>query len=187
MSILQNNKKATAGIGVVAAAAAVLALGAGTYAAFTDTENAQATFAAGTLDLTIGGTGEAGQITFENLAPGQTIEHQVSVGNAGTVNGVLSFSATFTETDVECVEPEQEVDGCGADLANAITVGVAGHKVPLSQLQGISMGDIPLAAQSEESYTLTFTVDPLAGNEIMADSVVVDIAATLDQAPTGQD
>jgi spore coat-associated protein N len=184
MSILQKNKKAAAGIGVVAAAAAVLALGAGTYAAFTDTEDVDATFAAGTLDLVIGGTTGAGKIELANLVPGQVVTHTVSIDNIGTVDGVLSFNATLEESDGVCTEPEQSDGGCGADLADAITVTAPGAPgVKLSALtSGIGLSGISLPAQpGPQSFELTFAVDEGAGNEIQGDTVTADITATLEQ------
>ncbi|WP_219414364.1 TasA family protein [Pseudonocardia nigra] len=186
MSVLQNNKKAAAGIGVAAVAAAVVALGAGTYAAFTDTEDTQATFAAGSLDLEVGGFGDAGTLQFADLAPGWSEEHVVSIDNVGTIDGVLKFTVDVTGSDNTCTEPEETDGRCSTngDLAEAITVSVPGAGTyTLAQLDDEGLGGIPLAAEGgAQSYTLTFAIPDTVGNEIQSDSAVVAIEAILEQA-----
>jgi spore coat-associated protein N len=191
MSILQNNKKAAAGIGVVAAAAAVLALGAGTYAAFTDTEQTDATFAAGTLDLTIGTSGEAANLNFTGIYPGWEQQRTITIGNSGTIAGVLSLTATTVGDENGCQEPEQEQgvqDGCreGGNLADAIEVSVnGGGAVPLAALAQTANGvnDVTIGAGASVSVTLTFSVDEIeVGNEIQSDELDVTLVGTLDQA-----
>jgi len=196
MSILQKNKKAAAGIGVVAAAAAVLALGAGTYAAFTDTEQTQATFASGTLDLRIGATGEAANLKFQGIYPGWSEERTITVANAGTVNGLLTLSATLTGDENGCKEPEREdatvpcSDGAG-NLAESIEVSVnGGSPVPLTSLAELanSVVNEEIAAGREISVKLTFLVDQEdVGNEIQSDTLDVILNATLEQADQAKD
>lgn len=69
MSILQN-KRFRVGAGIAAVVLAVAAIGAGTYAAFVDTETGPSgTVAAGTLDLTVGSTGTLELINVSTSRP----------------------------------------------------------------------------------------------------------------------
>lgn len=186
MAILQKNRKAAAGVGIAAAAAAVLALGAGTYAAFTDTETApDATFAAGTLNLEVGQTVTGNPLNFLNLVPGQTTETVLTFVNTGTVNGNLSLDFEVVGGDPTCVAEEDVVpNGCalGGNLPDNLQVNIDG--VARGTLTDLARDGLPaglLPAQSQDTYTLTVTLNGNAGNEVQSDTATLTTVATLDQ------
>jgi predicted ribosomally synthesized peptide with SipW-like signal peptide len=188
VSVLQKNKKVAAGIGVAAAAAAVLALGAGTYAAFSDTETApDATFAAGTLNLTVGAPVAAPPVVWTNLAPGSTQTVTVQVDNAGTVDGNLSASFTATGTENGCAEPETDVETTcddGSELLEQAQLWYGNAQV--GTLGGGPFGPFPLfnlpATDFPTNVTFEVRVPTSAGNEIMTDTASMQITFRLDQA-----
>ncbi len=186
MTVLQKNKKLAAGIGVAAAAAAVLAVGAGTYASFTDTEALpNTTFAAGSLNLEIGGTITAEPFKYADLKPGDVRNETLTIDNTGTIDGKLTFTFSVSGAEGSCVEPETDVEKpCdnGSELTEALLVSVAGQKaVPLSQV-GTSFGPQNLPATGGPiTVPIQVTVDKNAGNDIMTDSTVVTLSATLVQ------
>ncbi len=186
MTVLQKNKKLAAGIGVAAAAAAVLAVGAGTYASFTDTEDLpNTTFAAGSLNLVIGGTITTSPFEYTNLKPGDVRNETLTIDNSGTIDGKLTFTVGVSGTEGTCVEPETDVEKtCDDDseLTDALRVSVAGQAaVPLSQVAtSFKPQNLP-AAGGPINVPIQVTVDSKAGNEIMTDSTVVTLSATLVQ------
>lgn len=101
MSILQKNKKLAAGIGVAAVAAAAVALGAGTYAAFTDTEAGPGgTLAAGTLNLDVSSNpaGTLQLFSASNIAPGYDSGPLVfTLTNTGSINGTVTGNGVVSE------------------------------------------------------------------------------------------
>jgi predicted ribosomally synthesized peptide with SipW-like signal peptide len=189
MTVLQKNKKLAAGIGVAAAAAAVLAVGAGTYASFVDTENAPtSTYAAGTLNLEVGGSATTNDITFENVAPGFNRTEKITFRNTGTVDGTLSLAFSFTSSENGCAEPENEVPAnCTAtgNLQNALVVAVNGNRVgTVAQLAaGGAVQPVALNAGKDATFDITVSVDKnTVGNEIMTDQVALSAVATLNQS-----
>lgn len=186
MSVLQKNKKVAAGIGVAAAAAAVLALGAGTYAAFSDTETVpNTTFAAGSLNLVVGGSVTTAPFAYNDLKPGSVIDESISVDNAGTLDGKLTFAINVSGAENTCVEPETDREpGCSAasELTSALLVSVNNAPaVPLSSFPASFDASTLPAAGDPVTVPIRFTVDPNAGNEIMTDSTTVSFTATLTQ------
>jgi spore coat-associated protein N len=186
MSMLQKNKKLAAGIGVAAVAAAALALGAGTYAAFSDSENAEATFAAGTLNLTVGTPVASAPVVWSNLAPGDSQEVTVSVDNVGTVDGVLTASYTTSGTEGSCIEPEtDDEDPCdpASELLEQAELYYNGALVGVLAGPGggpFTLFDMP-ALDPSTNVTFEVRVPESAGNEIMTDTATLSIVFTLDQ------
>ena len=115
MSILQKNKKLAAGIGVAAVAAAAIALGAGTYAAFTDTEAGPGgTLAAGTLnlDVTSNPAGTLQLFSASNIAPGYDSGDLVfTLTNTGSINGTVTGNGDVTENDGGNLDQQLLVSG----------------------------------------------------------------------------
>lgn len=186
MAILQKNRKAAAGVGIAAAAAAVLALGAGTYAAFTDTETApETTFAAGTLNLELGGSATAGPMTLNNIAPGQTRSNVLTLRNSGTVNGNVTLSFAVTGSENGCVEQEIEagcVDGGAGQLLNTLVVTVNGQPYgTLAQLAaaGPQAGG-PLAALGVNPVEIAVEMPVGVGNEVQSDTATLITTANLE-------
>ncbi len=193
MTVLQKNKKLAAGIGVAAAAAAVLAVGAGTYASFVDTENVpQTTLAAGTLDLTVGGPSVVSSpATLNGLKPGQRVEVQYTVDNTGSVDGTLSLNFTTSGTDNGCAEPEADgtsvAAACNTATGNLVGLleaqipGVGSGKVVDHDTVPIALGALP-AIDGPKTITVTFVVPQTAKNDIMTDTATINGVRTLTQA-----
>jgi len=75
-------------------------VGAGTWAYFSDTETSGPNvFQAGTIDLTIGGTGATG-VNFLNMQPGDTASGTFTVKNDGTLTGGLYSAAWYVQNDI---------------------------------------------------------------------------------------
>lgn len=130
MSTVLKNKKVVAGVGIAAAAAAVLAIGAGTFAAYSATEDGPTTtIAAGTLKF---GKTLPGNINIDPLAPNESVTKTFSYTNAGTEPGKFTLSFTgVTEKDHGCEGDEVKTDsGCkgngNGDLFNKLNVMVKG-------------------------------------------------------------
>ncbi|MHA6792589.1 TasA family protein [Pseudonocardia bannensis] len=201
MSILQKNKKVAAGIGVTALAAATIALGTGTYAAFQDTEvGPGGTLAAGTLDLVVGGTGTETLFSATNVQPGQAVPQKtLTITNSGSVNGSLSGIVTIDGSDTSCTEPEQAEVGnaCSpnGNLQDQLIVTVKGEglptqgvTVPLPELTSFPLpGALPLDAGATATYTFDFLLPHLPGtanNKVQSDSLTISTTLNLTQAPT---
>lgn len=96
---------ALASIGVGSAAA-----GAGTFAAFSDTESSTGNgLTTGTLNLKTGGS-KTLSFTTSNIKPGDTGKSAVSLQNAGNVSGNLGVNISNV-TDGEGNTPESETSG----------------------------------------------------------------------------
>src|SRR5699024_5562549 len=87
------------GIGVMSLALGLSLIGGGTYAYFSDTEQTNNTFAAGTLDLTAEPTTI---IDVDNLATGDSIVRDFELQNSGT----LDMEKEYLETDYNVIEAE---------------------------------------------------------------------------------
>lgn len=199
MSILQN-KRFRVGVGVAAVVLAVAAIGAGTYAAFVDTETGPGgTVAAGTLDLTVAGGGANLElIKVSNIQPGFSQNATITLRNVGTLPGGLTSTLQVTGADGVCTEPESEAEGkpvgtCSAtgDLQNQLQVAVVRGPstttpVPVSQFVGTGLpapASIPAGATVE--YELQFTLPNLAGvenNKVQGDSMTLTSNFVLTQS-----
>ncbi|SFD51362.1 camelysin. Metallo peptidase. MEROPS family M73 [Bacillus sp. OV194] len=71
------------GLGVASAALGLSLVGGGTYAYFSDTAEASATFAAGTLDIN---TDPTAIVNVDNLKPGDSIRRTFDLRNDGTLD-----------------------------------------------------------------------------------------------------
>lgn len=88
--------------------AALIAFGAnGTFAAFTDVEQGTASASAGTMDLTIGGGKQTGDISTLGMNPGQTTTVSYWVSNTGTTAGTLTADLSVSDEERNCTEPEK--------------------------------------------------------------------------------
>ena len=184
-------RKIRVGIGVAALVLAAAALGAGTYAAFVDSESGPGgTIAAGTLDLTVGSTGTTQLFSAANIVPGYTQDVAITLKNAGSVPGTLTSTLAVTGADVTCTEPEAEAEGKAAgacntagDLQNQMTVsvikgpGITTATAPVTVAQFATSG-LPaagtLAAGASTEYDLRFTLPNLSGtenNKVQGDSL----------------
>ena len=194
----RRKKKGVIAVGIAAAAAALVAIGAGTFAAFSDTEDATVgDIKAGTLDLTVGGTTAGVLFDEQNLVPGYTDTKEITFHNVGSLPGIMDVEYQVTGLDNTCTEPEDVAGGCSSsegDLADAVQMVITDpdHLDPplfdgtLAGLEASQNTEGPvgtLEPDQELSLTITFTV-PLetTGNEIQSDSILVTSVATLDQA-----
>jgi spore coat-associated protein N len=186
-------RKVLVAVGLVAVVLAAAAIGAGTYAAFSDTETGPGgTVAAGTLDLVVGGTGTTELFNASNIVPGYTKDIPFTVKNDGTTPGTLSATLAVTGDDGTCVEPEQAAGGCtsGGNLQDQMTVSVvsgptgvaATGPVLLKDVKGTSLGTPRLGAGESGTYTLRFTLPTSADNKVQSDSVTVSSTFNLDQS-----
>ncbi|MBW0117376.1 TasA family protein [Pseudonocardia abyssalis] len=180
MSILQKNKKLAAGIGVAAVAAAAIALGAGTYAAFTDTEAGPGgTLAAGTLnlDVTTNGSSTIELFSADNIAPGYVSPARTfTIKNSGTINGVLNGSSTVTENTGGDLDSQLFVSG-------SCTGTPTFNNVPVTAL-ATTFSNVPLNAGASANCSLVFSFpDALNNNLAQGDKVVITSTLNLTQAP----
>ncbi len=82
------------GLGVASAALGLALVGGGTYAYFSDSAEANATFAAGTLDLSADPTTI---IDVDNIKPGDTMLRSFDLVNGGTLD-IASIDLTTDYT-----------------------------------------------------------------------------------------
>ncbi|WP_277555483.1 TasA family protein [Halobaculum limi] len=101
--------------GLVTMGAASAAAGAGTVALFSDEEtSANNTVQAGTLDLTVNGSGSNAVIDVSNVVPEGSGSDSTTLRNAGTLPGYLTFGIKGFRTPENGVnDPESDADDEG--------------------------------------------------------------------------
>jgi spore coat-associated protein N len=195
MTILQNTRFRIA-VGIAAVVLAAAAIGAGTYAAFSDTENGpDGSIASGTLDLVVGAApGTVNLFSASNIKPGFSQDVTFTVSNTGSLPGTLTSKLTAVGADVTCTEPEYVAEGvaagacaAGGNLQEQMTVAViagpaTAPAVPMSQFL---TGGLPLpgtlGANATTTYTLRFALPDLSGttnNKVQGDSI--NLTSTFD-------
>jgi spore coat-associated protein N len=200
MTILQNTRFRIA-IGIAAIVLAAAAIGAGTYAAFSDTETGpDGTLASGTLDLVVGAApGTVNLFSASNIKPGFSQDVTFTVSNTGTLPGTLTSRLTAVGADVTCTEPEYVAEGvaagacaAGGNLQEQMTVAVvagpngAVAAAPMSQFLTTGL-PLPgtLGAGATTTYTLRFALPDLPGttnNKAQGDSL--NLTSTFDLVQT---
>ncbi|HET7325192.1 MAG TPA: TasA family protein [Halococcus sp.] len=172
------------------------ALGAGSWAAFSDEESATDNFVgAGTLDLTVNGGDIPGgaHFTASEVAPGYSQSQTLTLKNEGSIAGVLSVDFNnLSEDGGDNPEPEQEAEGGpgnSADLADNLTLTISGDYGTVGPFTlRDAVNNTPYTLDSNmtgpESGTETVTVEVPSnvGNEIQGDEVTFDVVFTLEQA-----
>jgi predicted ribosomally synthesized peptide with SipW-like signal peptide len=171
-----SRKKVGLIVGLVALVVAAAAIGAGTYAAFTDTETGPGgTQTAGTLDLEVGSGGTTSTLfTASNIAPGFSQDYTFTLKNAGTIAGTLSTAMTLTGGDGTCTEPERTAEGTTAcnpngNLQDQMQVTVVSSPVSstptapasLASFAGAPLpgsGSLKIDGGQTVTYTLRFTL-----------------------------
>jgi predicted ribosomally synthesized peptide with SipW-like signal peptide len=192
MTILQNTRFRLA-VGIAAVVLAVAAIGAGTYAAFSDTEaGPDGTIAAGTLDLVVGATpGTVNLFAASNIKPGFTQDVTFTVSNTGSLPGTLTSSLMMTGTDGTCTEPEYVAEGVLANgcapagnlqeqMTVAVVAGPGGATAPAIPLSQFMTSGLPLpgqlAAGATTTYTLRFALPDLpntTNNRVQGDTIAI--------------
>ena len=199
MSILQNTRFRVT-IGIVAVVLAVAAIGAGTYAAFSDTEaGPDGTVAAGTLDLVVGAApGTVSLFSAANIKPGFSQDVTFQVSDTGSLPGALSSQLTLSGTDGTCTEPEYVAEGVAAgacavngNLQEQVTVAVVSGPggpvaaAPVSQFVSTGLPSAgTLTAGASQAYTLRFALPDLAGtvnNKVQGDTITISSTFNLIQ------
>ena len=104
-------------MGIVTGAMAVSLIGGGTYAYFNDVEVNNSSFAAGTLDINVAGTGAANAIIdVGNLKPGDTMLRTFKLNNTGTLDvSKVLLKSSYEPTDANG-------NNAGADFGDHIKV-----------------------------------------------------------------
>lgn len=169
-------------------------LGAGTFAAFSDTETStDNTFTAGTLDLELSGTVP---MTVGDVYPGASGSETVTLTNVGSINAASSTInvANIADDDNGLTEPEG-ADGdttagpgegeLSPEILVHITVGGANvygtAAVPLILSGATALPAAGVTTTTPVDMVINWSIDGIAGNEIQSDSTTFDIEVTLNQ------
>ena len=199
-------KKILLSLAIIGVAAAVV-VGA-TSAYFSDTETSSGnTFTAGTIDLTLGGTGATG-VSFTNMAPGDIESADITVTNDGSLAGWLGARSSYVEESPVGVAPNMTEDEMakmliitvftadGNDMLGAIPdVDSDGKKTVYDMVNDPSIATNPpphdsgqwysydsdMTAGENHIYVMTVQFDPSAGNDYQGDGIVWTFEFLLDQ------
>lgn len=187
-----NRRRVLGGIATIGAAAA--AAGAGTFAAFSDTESSTGNqVSAGTLDLTVDGSDQdVTVLTASNVVPnGSGSGTAITLENAGSVDGLLDINVSniaSNENGTDGPEASASAEGTGVELEDELTITVTldGSSVFSDTVANLTNGqtivsDQTLNASSSTDFNLNYSVTD-AGNEIQSDSVTLDFSFVLNQA-----
>jgi predicted ribosomally synthesized peptide with SipW-like signal peptide len=175
---MNNKKKLGAVIGGIAVVGAAVALTAGTFSYFSDSQTTAAGGATtGTLTLNLGvnQNGTAGAINATNIAPGWTQTESFTVTNTGSLDGEAWISL-------------KEAGKSSKALENAMNIDAMGRSVPVSTAVGMSRNGIDmgkLAAGKSKTYTITFVLPSTAGNDVQGQSLALQIQTDLEQITNG--
>jgi predicted ribosomally synthesized peptide with SipW-like signal peptide len=151
--------------------------------------------------------------SIDNASPGDETEATVCLWNSGSLPGDVIVDVTKANgAENDCIEPEDEAgDDCdpAGDLAANVLIDawVDGtcdninadptledeteengdlwffHGTVADLVGLLAIGPVPLAADQTVCIGVMATVDENAGNEIMTDSIGIDVDLTLTQTP----
>ena len=182
-------------LGVAAAAA-----GAGTYAAFSDTEQSNDNqVSAGTLDLTFGGSdGPVEAVSISNAVPGDSNTGTLTLTNDGSVDGTLDISVADVSSsggDNPEAEGQTSSEDTGAELEEAVDLtltletGSGSTSVYDDTVANLSTASlqsgISLNSGNSKDLEIRYEVNPKNGqndNHLQGDTLSVDFDFTLTQA-----
>lgn len=150
-----------AGLTMLLVASVALTFGAGTstLAVFTDTENADAAFSNGTINLTASPTTV---FSASGIFPGDDGSQTVTVANTGT--GTLRYALSTSATNADGLGLAAQLQltisagtcpGSGAPLYGAAALGSAAIGSPA---QGAQAGDRTLAAAASEDLCFAWSL-----------------------------
>lgn len=198
-----NRRRVLGGIVTVGAAAA--AAGAGTFAAFSDTEESTGnTVDAGTLDLS---SNSDGVISATDIVPGDTVSGTVTSTYNGSVDAEVDVSFSITEpseetepssnnTELSAAEFAQELEVTTAEVdigSSAHTESLLGSTTDANGNGYVDLDDLVNAGNfdavtgnnavdgEDVSVTLDLTFRSDAGNAAQADGVDITVALTAEQ------
>ncbi|AXF55895.1 TasA family protein [Salicibibacter kimchii] len=152
------------GMGVTTAVLGLTLIGGGTFAYFSDSEETNATFAAGTLDLTAEPTEV---INVDNMAPGDSMTRDFELQNTGS----LDIDTVTLETDYESSYVDGDDFGEHIEvefLYNVNNLDEVIYQTTLADLQDMSpeainehifypaIGDDGLAAGESHDFVVQF-------------------------------
>ncbi|WP_175614542.1 TasA family protein [Piscibacillus halophilus] len=108
------------GMGVLSATLGISLIGGGTFAYFSDTEETNNTFAAGTLDLNLKSTDDSEEVNvnIDNMKPGDWKVHQIRLYNDGSLN----FKDVVMLPSYEVADAKGDNDG--EDFADHLHVNI---------------------------------------------------------------
>lgn len=161
------------------------AVGVGTFAAFSDTEESNNNaITTGTLNLTVDGdSSPVTVLSVSNAEPNTTYDGtEITLANDGSLDGTLNISVdSITSSENGIADPEDDVDSSPntAEIEPNVTVFVrvdgteeySGTLDELSDGEQIYSGS--LAAGSSTTFNISYEVAD-AGNVIQSDSASVD-------------
>ncbi|ASJ01390.1 TasA family protein [Thermococcus gorgonarius] len=178
-------------------------VGAGTWAYFSDTETSSGNYIqAGTLDLEVSGVGQfhtsqvVGGVGGDGIAPGDSDSWDITIHNAGSVDGTLTATFKNYVYTTEGSSTDPDITGT-SDLRDVtyITMTLGGNPVDLSSYDTngdthVSLSELEnqqidlgaLAHGTSETLTITWTIDPNADNGIQGDKIQFDIEFYLEQS-----
>jgi predicted ribosomally synthesized peptide with SipW-like signal peptide len=193
-----NRRRVLGGIVTVGAAAA--AAGAGTFAAFSDTEESTGnTIQAGTLDL---GGATASGFGLTNMAPGDTTSVSITSTYSGSIGATIAVdSVTLNDSDgtpndtpisatdfakyLKVTAATLSVGGDSTNILSGLSDGNSNGRVDLADLASNAPYTATATASDSDnvdfSVTLEF-VDESNQNDAQADGVDVDVTLGADQA-----
>jgi len=188
--------------GVVTIGAAAAAAGAGTFAAFTDSESSTGnTISAGTLSLS---SPSNAVFTASDIVPGDSIPGsgtttiQATYENSSTVDPAeVDFSASIGEPS-EPTEPSNSTDQTASQFASQLNVDTANLTIDgasdtdLTSAEGVSTLDDLAGLSLDDAYgeispgqtvglELAVTFDSGAGNAYQADGVSLSVTFDAEQ------
>lgn len=171
-----NRRRVLGGIATVGAASA--ALGAGTFAYFSDTETSTGnSITAGDLDLTLN-SGDGFSYSFDNnIAPGDSATVSVNLENTGSVMASHIEVATSLESDPDDLASQILIDevrwaGNTQDLTQGTLADLASNSFDLDAAEA---NDSPAALEIDVRF------NPNAGDEYQNASTEVNHTFTLYQ------
>ena len=138
--------------------------GTGTFAPFTDTASDSGTITAGTVDITVAGTGTldfelvASSTDCDTIGPGDACDDTVTVTNAGATTVTIA-SPTYTEVGA--------LETCSDGDSLSTVLGA------LSDPQ--SNGALVLGVGEAETFTVTTTLEASASDDCQGDTATVTV------------
>lgn len=174
--------KAKLTMGILAAAAGLSLVGSGTYASFTDTETAKASYAAGTINLEVKKvngdllTTNLFASSLSNLKPGDSVEKLFKITNGGTLSiRDVYLKATYADADYidganpgsgtyQKLDNKAKISNTADEFADQIEIEVFGGDI--YPFKSVWKGT--LKQLNQEAVTTGDITDPTIGHSLPA-------------------